>query len=131
MSWKAILKESTQLCCVSQDFFPRTSFPREPGQLGSAGTDHMRRPRTKKDAPAKQRGKTFTSSRIRTKLRFIFLVKLKGMPTPTASQRPEEREFVVDSGASMHLVSKKRIKLRRDGHCSKVQNTNSGVDCKR
>ena len=41
-------------------------------------TDHMRKLCTKKDAPAKQRGiwrKTFTSSRIRTKLRLRFLVK--------------------------------------------------------
>ena len=42
--------------------------------------DHMRRPCTKNDALAKQRGiwrKIFTSSRIRTKLRFMFLVKSK------------------------------------------------------
>ena len=40
--------------------------------------DHMLRPWSKNDAPAKQRGiwrKIFTSSRTRTKLRFIFLVK--------------------------------------------------------
>ena len=41
-------------------------------------TDHMRKLCTKKDAPAKHRGiwrKTFTSSRIRTKLGLRFLVK--------------------------------------------------------
>ena len=54
----------------------------------------------------------------------------KGMAAP-ASTRPEERELVVDSGASMHMMSKKRIKLRRDGHCKKVQNPCSSVDCKR
>ena len=72
--------------------------------------DHMRRPCTKKDAPAKQRAiwrKIFTISRMRRKLRFIFLVKLKVMPAP-ASKRPEEREFAVDSGASMHMMSKKK-----------------------
>ena len=40
--------------------------------------DHMRRPCTKKTAPAKQRGicrKTLTSLRILTKLRFMFLLK--------------------------------------------------------
>ena len=40
--------------------------------------DHMRRRCTKKDAPAEQRGiwrKIFTSSRIRTKLRFTLLLK--------------------------------------------------------
>ena len=30
------------------------------------------------------------------------------MPAPT-SKRPEEREFVVDSGASMHIMSKKNL----------------------
>ena len=43
-------------------------------------TDHMRRPWPKNDAPAKQRRiwrKIFTSSRIRTKLRFMSLVKSK------------------------------------------------------
>ena len=45
---------------------------------GNSRTDHMRRLYTKKDAPAKQRGiwrNIFTSSRILTKLRLIFLVK--------------------------------------------------------
>ena len=44
----------------------------------NSGNDHMRRPRTKKDAPAKQRGiwrATYTSSRIQTKLRSILLLK--------------------------------------------------------
>ena len=43
-------------------------------------TDHMRRPWPKNDAPAKQRRiwrNIFTSSRIRTKLRFMSLVKSK------------------------------------------------------
>ena len=31
----------------------------------------------------------------------------KGMSTPVTSKRPEEREFVVDAGASMHIMSKK------------------------
>ena len=91
----ALLKESTQLGCVSQDSYPRMSILREEGKLGSnsrrqilqghlapnnkkfgkervhreelsqsvnlmsvvlarqnSGKDHMRRPCTKKDAPA-------------------------------------------------------------------------------
>ena len=46
----------------------------------SSGKDHMRRPCTKNEAPAKQRGiwrKTFTSSRMRTKLRSKLLLKLR------------------------------------------------------
>ena len=34
---------------------------------------------------------------------------VKGMSTPIASKRSEEREFVVDSGASKHMMSKKEL----------------------
>ena len=33
--------------------------------------------------------------------------EVMAMPAPT-SKRSEEREFVVDSGASMHMMSKKK-----------------------
>ena len=39
----------------------------------------------------------------------------KEMPAPTASKRPEEREFVVDSGASMHMMSKKELSSEEMG----------------
>ena len=77
----------------------------------NSGKDHMRRPCIKNDAPAKQHGiwrNTCTSSRIRTKLRSVLLLKVKAMPAPS-SKRPEEREFVVDSGASVHKMSKKEL----------------------
>ena len=80
----------------------------------NSSKEHMRRPRTKKDVPAEQHGmwrKIFSSSRIRTKLRFETLIEARVMPAPT-SKRPEDREFVVDAGASMHMVSKKRLTLR-------------------
>ena len=70
----------------------------------------MRRHCTKKDAPAKQHEiwrKIFISSRIRAKLRFYIPGEVKGMLAPTTSKRPKEREFVVDSGASMHMMSEK------------------------
>ena len=115
----AMLKESAQLGCVSQDSYPRKSILREPRMLGakhaiefSKGSWHQIKNRERKgpsrgiilkcapherslcapkfqdrsheetlnDAPAKQRGiwrKIFRSSRIRTKLRFMFLVKSK------------------------------------------------------
>ena len=68
--------------------------------------DHMRRPCTKKDAPAEKHGiwrNIFTSSRMRTMLRFT-----RVMPAPT-SKGQEEREFVVDSGKPMHMLSKKDL----------------------
>ena len=43
--------------------------------------------------------------------RFFSPVEARAMLAPT-SNRPEEREFVVDSGASMHMLSKTRFKLR-------------------
>ena len=54
----------------------------------------------------------------------------KVMSAPT-SKRPEEREFVVDSGASMHMMSKKRIGFGRIMDSKKVENPNRTVDCKR
>ena len=33
----------------------------------------------------------------------------KGMPAPTTSRRPEEQEFVVDSGASMHMMRRREL----------------------
>ena len=49
------------------------------------------------------------------------------MPAPS-SHLPEEGEFVVDSGASMHMLSKKGLELRCKGHFEEVQTPNSGRD---
>ena len=45
---------------------------------------------------------------MRTKLRFFTPTEARVMLAPT-SKRPEERDFVVDSGASMHMLSKKDL----------------------
>ena len=42
------------------------------------------------------------------KATFYIPGEVKGMSTPRASKRPEEREFVVDSRASTHMMSKKK-----------------------
>ena len=71
--------------------------------------DHMRRPCTKKDASAKQRTiwrKNICKLKNSDKAAFHTPVEVRVMPTPT-SKRPEEREFVVDSGASMNMMRKK------------------------
>ena len=39
----------------------------------------------------------------------MFLVKPKVMSTPITSKRLEEREFVFDSGALMHMMSKREL----------------------
>ena len=51
------------------------------------------------------------------------------MPTPT-STGPEEGEFVVDSGASMHMMSRKVVSSG-EMDTVKVQNPDISVDCKR
>ena len=122
--------------CVSR-FLSEKSTPREQGKLGSKravklfkGTwhqiknwerkspsqgiiqkcaPHMRTPCTKKDAPAKQHGiqrKNIYKLKNSDKTTLFSPTKAKVMLAPT-SQRPVEREFVVDSGASVHMMSKK------------------------
>ena len=41
-------------------------------------------------------------------------------------KKPEEREFVIDSGASMHMLSDEGFKLRRTEYTSKVQEHHNG-----
>ena len=59
------------------------------------------------------------------KATFYTLVDARVMPAST-SKRPDEREFVVDSGASMHMTSKKELSseelntLRRSRHTTVV-----------
>ena len=71
----------------------------------------MRRPRTKKDAPRKAAWdlmkKNYKLKNLE-KTTFYTLTEATVMPTPT-STRSEEREFVVDSGATMHMMSKKEL----------------------
>ena len=53
--------------------------------------------------------KTSTSSKRKTKLHsFDFPVEEWVLPA-ASTKEPEEREFVVDSGAGMHMVSKKDL----------------------
>ena len=40
---------------------------------------------------------------------FYVLGEVKGMSTPITSTRPEKREFIVDSGASVHMMSGKEL----------------------
>ena len=62
---------------------------------------------------------------------FYVLAEVKAMPAPT-SKRPEEREFVVDAGASMHIMmSKKELSSEEIWTVEKVQQPDSSVDCER
>ena len=65
--------------------------------------------------------KLFTKLKNADKATFYTSVEARTMLAPT-SKSPEEREFVVESGASMHMLSKKkRFKLRWTGHFAKIQ----------
>ena len=54
-------------------------------------------------------------------------IDAKVMPAPTPT-RPKEREFVVDSGASMHMMSKKELSPE-EMDSKKVQDSHCGIDC--
>ena len=86
---------------------------------------HMRRLCTKKDAPAKAAwdlAKILKSSRIRTKLRFHTPVETRAMQAPITSKSSEELEFVVDSGASLHMMSKKDLSSEEMGTVKRSRN---------
>ena len=82
----------------------------------NSGKDHMRRPCTKKDALVEWHGiwRTYYKLKNADKTTVYSPIEAKVMPSPT-SKSPEEREFVVDSGASLHMVStmSKRAQERR------------------
>ena len=75
----------------------------------NSGKDHMRKHCTMKDAPreaAWDLARNIYKLKSSDKTTFNTPVEAKVLPALT-SKRPEEREFVVDSGASMHMMSKK------------------------
>ena len=46
---------------------------------------------------------------LKEKNRATFFSPSKNLCLPASTLKPEEREFVVDSGASMHMISKKDL----------------------
>ena len=65
----------------------------------------------KSDVPAKQRGSwPKISSKLKEKFQTAFFSPSENWCLPAPSTlKPEEREFVVDPGASMHMISKKDL----------------------
>ena len=65
----------------------------------------------KSDVPLKQRGgwpKNILKLKVKDKTAFFSLSETWCLRAPS-NLKPEEREFVVDSGASMHMISKKEL----------------------
>ena len=55
------------------------------------------------------------------KTMFYVLGEVKAMPAPT-SKRPEEREYAIHSGASMHMMSKKELSSVEMGTVKRSRN---------
>ena len=76
--------------------------------LQNSRMEHRKKPRNKNDAPAEKHGiwrNMSISSMTRTKPRSSHLHEVRSLPVPSL-KRPEEREFVVDPGASMHVLNR-------------------------
>ena len=71
---------------------------------------HKKRQSGKSKVPAKQRGKLAKSVfKLKEHERAAFFSSPENRCLPASTLKPEEREFVVDSGASMHMISKKDL----------------------
>ena len=71
---------------------------------------HAKRQSGKSKVPAKQRGswpKVF--SKLQEQERVTFFSPSENRCLPASTLKTEEREFVVDSGASVHMISKKDL----------------------
>ena len=69
---------------------------------------HKKRQSGKSKLPAKQRGSWPNVFKLKKHQRATFLSP-ENRCLPASTLKPEEREFVVDSGASMHMISKKDL----------------------
>ena len=99
---------------------------------------HQTKPYNKKDAPAEKHGnwrKMSTSSKNTDTSLFYSSTEARAMPAPT-SKSPDEREFVLDSKASMHMLSKQDLSsdeldtLRRSQNPTVVVTTDGEVQTK-
>ena len=71
---------------------------------------HKKRRNRKSDVPVKQRGGWPKHPKIKEKHRTAFFSLSENWCLPAPSTlKPEEREFVVHSGASMHMISRKDL----------------------
>ena len=71
---------------------------------------HKKRQSGKSKVPAKQRGSwPKMCLKFKEHQRAAFFSPSENRCLPASSLKPEEREFVVDSGASMHMISKKDL----------------------
>ena len=71
---------------------------------------HKKRQSGKSKVPAKQRGSwPKMCLKLKEHQRATFFSSPENRCFPASTLKPEEREFVVESGASMHMISKKDL----------------------
>ena len=91
--------------------------------------EHLGKPQDEKSVPAKQHGilaRKIHKLKAENKATFYSLVEIKA--PVLVSKNTEERMFVVDSGASMHMLSKKDLSSDENGYFAEVQNPYDGSD---
>ena len=72
--------------------------------------DHLRRPHDKKIAPAKPRGICRNIYKLQADDKVTFFLSPVKLKAPVlVSKNTKERMLVVDSGASMHVLSKRDL----------------------
>ena len=84
----------------------------------------------KSDVPVKQRGgwpKIYKNQRRQIKAAFFSPSENRCLPAPS-NLKPEEREFVVDSGASMHMISKKGLEFCWMGNRDDIEKSDDGYN---
>ena len=90
--------------------------------------DIRKKPCNKNDAPAEMLGEWLdvsTSSKKRTNPQSTHIPEVWSSPAPSPTKL-EESEFVVDSGASVQMLSRKDLKLAGFGDCSSIPKPYNG-----
>ena len=96
---------------IAWNDLPKWPHQRSPNMLQNLRIGLRKRRKGKSDVSVKQRaGWLGASSNLMEKNKAAFFSPSENWCLPAPSNlKPEEREFVVDSGASMHMISKKEL----------------------
>ena len=103
-----ILKFDTEI--LRSDIFAQVNLISVAPALQNLRIGLKRRQTGKSKVPAKQRGSWPKDVfKLKEHERATFFSPSENRCLPASTLKPEEREFVVDSGASMHMISKKDL----------------------
>ena len=117
-------------CCTSRtfetkilrpDWFAQVNLISVAPTLQNLRIGLRKRRNGKSKVPVKQRGSWPKSvQKFKKKNKATFFSSPENRCRPASTLKPEEREFVVDSGASMHMISKKRLEWCWNGYLDEV-----------